>query len=104
MSRPLLATEPESAGPRGTFPCIPRDLTRLGSVENGVPATRALLDRCNEIGAELAADYSEQLLLELGHLREQLDHTMPGPGQPPGAGDGCRASAAAMTAADMMVS
>ncbi len=48
--------------------------TVLGNVEEGVAETMALLDRYNEIAAEMATDYSDTLLEEMGKLQEQLDH------------------------------
>jgi ATP-binding cassette ChvD family protein len=48
----------------------------LENVQDGVAETRGLLDRFNEISAELAdpdADY-DTLLAEMGTLQEQLDH------------------------------
>jgi len=48
--------------------------TVLGNVEEGVAETKALLDRYNEIAAEMATDYSDALLEEMGKLQEQLDH------------------------------
>ncbi len=48
--------------------------TVLGNVEEGVAETKALLDRYNEIAEKLAADYSDELLEEMGRLQEQLDH------------------------------
>jgi ATP-binding cassette ChvD family protein len=48
--------------------------TVLGNVEDGVAGTRALLDRYGEITAEMAADYPDELVDELGQLQERLDH------------------------------
>ena len=48
--------------------------TVLGNVEEGVAGTRALIERYNEVAGEMAADYSDGLLEELGRLQEQLDH------------------------------
>ncbi|HET9895580.1 MAG TPA: energy-dependent translational throttle protein EttA [Streptosporangiaceae bacterium] len=48
--------------------------TVLGNVEEGVADTKALLDRYNEIAEQMATDYSDQLLEEMGGLQEQLDH------------------------------
>jgi ATP-binding cassette ChvD family protein len=55
-------------------PKLNEDKTVLGNVEEGVAETKALLDRYNEIAEKLAADYSDELLEEMGHLQEQLDH------------------------------
>jgi ATPase subunit of ABC transporter with duplicated ATPase domains len=46
----------------------------LGNVEDGVAETKALLDRYNEIAEQMATDYSDDLLDEMGKLQEQLDH------------------------------
>src|SRR5438128_704745 len=55
-------------------PPLNEDKTVLGNVEEGVAETKALLDRYNEIAEKLAADYSDDLLAEMGRLQEQLDH------------------------------
>jgi ATPase subunit of ABC transporter with duplicated ATPase domains len=47
----------------------------LGNVEDGVAGTRALLGHYNEVAAKLAADYSDNLLDEMGHLQEQVDRS-----------------------------
>src|SRR6266545_4418227 len=46
--------------------------TVLGNVEEGVAETKALLDRYNEIAKKLAADYSDELLEEMGRLPDLL--------------------------------
>jgi ATP-binding cassette ChvD family protein len=48
--------------------------TVLGNVEEGVAETKALLDRYNEIAEQMATDYSDDLLAEMGRLQEELDH------------------------------
>ena len=48
--------------------------TVLGNVEEGVADTKALLDRFNAISEQMATDYSDELLAEMGTLQEQLDH------------------------------
>src|SRR6201993_95466 len=60
----LLAQEPE----------LDDSLTVLGNVEKGVAETKGLLQRYNEIAEEMATDYSDELLVEMGKLQEQLDH------------------------------
>lgn len=48
----------------------------LGNVEEGVRETKAMLDRYNQISAEMAnpdADY-DKLLEEMGKLQEKIDH------------------------------
>jgi ATP-binding cassette ChvD family protein len=57
-------------------PPLTEDKTVLENVQEGVAETRALLDRYNEISAELAdpeADY-DTLLAEMGDLSTELDH------------------------------
>jgi ATP-binding cassette ChvD family protein len=46
----------------------------LGNVEEGVAETKALLERYNEIAEQMATDYSDELLAEMGRLQEELDH------------------------------
>jgi ATP-binding cassette ChvD family protein len=55
-------------------PVLDEDKTVLGNVEEGVAETKALLARYNEIAEQMATDYSDQLLEEMGRLQEQLDH------------------------------
>jgi ATP-binding cassette ChvD family protein len=49
--------------------------TVLGNVEEGVADTKALVERYNAIAEQMATDYSDELLEEMGKLQEQLDHT-----------------------------
>jgi ATP-binding cassette ChvD family protein len=55
-------------------PALDEGKTVLGNVEEGVAETKALIERYNEVAAKMAADYSDDLLAELGRLQEQLDH------------------------------
>jgi len=55
-------------------PALDEHKTVLGNVEDGVAATRALLDGYHEAAARLAAGYSDELLNEVGALQERLDH------------------------------
>ncbi len=55
-------------------PQLDETKTVLGNVEDGVAETKALLDRYNEIAEQMASDYSDDLLAEMGRLQEQLDH------------------------------
>src|ERR1700738_383033 len=55
-------------------PALDETKTVLGNVEEGVAKTKALLDRYNEIAEQMATDYSDALLEEMGKLQEQLDH------------------------------
>jgi ATP-binding cassette ChvD family protein len=55
-------------------PVLNEDKDVLGNVEEGVAETKAMLDRFNEIAEQMATDYSDELLAEMGTLQEQLDH------------------------------
>jgi ATP-binding cassette ChvD family protein len=55
-------------------PALNEAKTVLGNVEEGVAATKALLDQYNEIAEKMATDYSDDLLEDMGKLQEQLDH------------------------------
>ena len=55
-------------------PELDESKTVLGNVEDGVAETKALLDRYNEIAEQMATDYFDALLEEMGKLQEQLDH------------------------------
>src|ERR1022692_1150679 len=55
-------------------PKLDETKTVLGNVEEGVAETKALLDRYNEIAEQMATDYSDELLDQMGRLQEQLDH------------------------------
>jgi ATP-binding cassette ChvD family protein len=55
-------------------PALDETKTVLGNVEDGVAETKALLERYNEIAEQMATDYSDELLEEMGKLQEQLDH------------------------------
>src|ERR1022692_4622349 len=55
-------------------PKLDETKTGLGNVAEGVAETKALLDRYNEIAEQMATDYSDELLDEMGRLQEQLDH------------------------------
>ena len=55
-------------------PVLDDTKTVLGNVEEGVAGTKALLERYNQIAEEMATDYSDALLEEMGRLQEQLDH------------------------------
>ncbi|GLW10807.1 energy-dependent translational throttle protein EttA [Microtetraspora sp. NBRC 13810] len=55
-------------------PPLNESKTVLGNVQEGVAETKALLDRFNEIAEQMATDYSDALLEEMGKLQEQLDH------------------------------
>jgi ATP-binding cassette ChvD family protein len=55
-------------------PVLDESKTVLGNVEEGVAETMALLYRYNQIAEQMATDYSDDLLAEMGVLQEQLDH------------------------------
>src|SRR6201994_1082215 len=55
-------------------PALDETKTVLGNVEEGVAETKALLDRYNQIAEQMATDYSDELLEEMGKLQEDLDH------------------------------
>ena len=57
-------------------PELDPDKTVLENIEVGVAATKALIDRYNEISAQMAdpdADF-DKLMAEMGTLQEQIDH------------------------------
>ena len=55
-------------------PQLDESKTVLENVQEGVAETRALLERYNAIAEQMATDYSDELLAEMGKLQEQLDH------------------------------
>jgi ATPase subunit of ABC transporter with duplicated ATPase domains len=55
-------------------PPLDESKTVLENVQDGVRDTKARLDRFNEIAEQMATDYSDELLEEMGKLQEQLDH------------------------------
>jgi len=55
-------------------PPLDESRTVLGNVQLGVAETKGMLDRYNEIAEQMATDYSDALLEEMGRLQEQLDH------------------------------
>ncbi|WP_067601986.1 energy-dependent translational throttle protein EttA [Nocardiopsis listeri] len=55
-------------------PHLDETKTVLENVEDGVAETKAMLNRFNEIAEQMATDYSDALLEEMGKLQEQLDH------------------------------
>jgi ATP-binding cassette ChvD family protein len=48
--------------------------TVLGNIEEAVAETKAKLERFNKIAEQMATDYSDELMDEMGKLQEQLDH------------------------------
>ncbi len=63
-----------SVGMLDQEPALDDSKTVLGNVEDGVAETKALVARYNEIAEQMATDYSDALLAEMGKLQEQLDH------------------------------
>ncbi|MFI6504575.1 energy-dependent translational throttle protein EttA [Nonomuraea typhae] len=55
-------------------PPLNEEKTVLGNVEEAVAETKAMLDRFNEIAEQMATDYSDALLEEMGKLQDELDH------------------------------
>ncbi|MGH3915097.1 MAG: energy-dependent translational throttle protein EttA [Pseudonocardiaceae bacterium] len=55
-------------------PSLIEDKTVLGNVQQGVGEIKAKLDRFNEIAEQMATDYSDELMEEMGRLQEELDH------------------------------
>jgi ATP-binding cassette ChvD family protein len=55
-------------------PPLDESKTVLGNVEQGVAAAKAMLARFTAVTEQLAADYSDELMAEMGRLQEQLDH------------------------------
>jgi ATP-binding cassette ChvD family protein len=48
--------------------------TVLGNIEEAVADTKAKLERFNAIAEQMATDYSDELMEEMGRLQEQLDN------------------------------
>jgi ATP-binding cassette ChvD family protein len=55
-------------------PPLTEDKTVLGNIEEAVHDTKVKLARYNEIAEQLATDYSDELMAELGQLQEELEH------------------------------
>ncbi len=56
-------------------PPLNDDKTVLGNVQEGVAEIKGKLDRFNEIAEQMATDYTDELMEEMGKLQEDLDHT-----------------------------
>jgi ATPase subunit of ABC transporter with duplicated ATPase domains len=54
--------------------CCVKASSRLCNVEDGVADIKTPIERYSKIAAKLAADYSYELLADMGQLHEQLDH------------------------------
>jgi ATP-binding cassette ChvD family protein len=46
----------------------------LGNIEEAVADTKAKLEQFNKIAEQMATDYSDELMAEMGKLQEELDH------------------------------
>ncbi|HEY3011001.1 MAG TPA: energy-dependent translational throttle protein EttA [Micromonosporaceae bacterium] len=46
----------------------------LGNIEEAVAETKAKLERFNKIAEQLATDYTDEAMEEMGRLQEELDH------------------------------
>src|SRR5690606_33882065 len=55
-------------------PPLNEEKTVLGNVEEGLGEIKVKLDRFNEIAEQLATDYTDELMAEMGKLQEELDH------------------------------
>ncbi|EFL32205.1 ABC transporter ATP-binding protein [Streptomyces viridochromogenes DSM 40736] len=55
-------------------PPLTEDKTVLENVQEGVAEVKGKLDRFNEIAEQMATDYTDALMEEMGKLQEDLDH------------------------------
>ena len=55
-------------------PALNEDKSVLGNVQEGLGDIKVKLDRFNAIAEEMATDYSDELMEEMGRLQEELDH------------------------------
>ncbi|MCW0214736.1 MAG: energy-dependent translational throttle protein EttA [Pseudonocardia sp.] len=55
-------------------PPLNESKTVLGNVEEGVGEIKQKLDRYEAIAEQMATDYSDELMEEMGQLQEELDH------------------------------
>ncbi|MFC9126585.1 energy-dependent translational throttle protein EttA [Streptomyces sp. NPDC057099] len=55
-------------------PPLTEDKTVLENVQEGVAEVKGKLDRFNEIAEQMATDYTDALMDEMGKLQEELDH------------------------------
>ncbi|MBK1786357.1 energy-dependent translational throttle protein EttA [Prauserella cavernicola] len=55
-------------------PPLNEEKTVRGNVEEGLGEIKVKLDRFNQIAEEMATDYSDALMEEMGKLQEDLDH------------------------------
>ena len=55
-------------------PPLDESKTVLQNVEDGVKEIKGKVDRFNEIAEQMATDYTDELMAEMGKLQEELDH------------------------------
>ncbi|MEU0389524.1 energy-dependent translational throttle protein EttA [Streptomyces chartreusis] len=55
-------------------PPLNEEKTVLENVQDGVAGIKGKLDRFNEIAEQMATDYTDELMDEMGKLQEDLDH------------------------------
>ena len=55
-------------------PPLNEEKTVLGNVEEGAGEIKVKLDRYNEVAEQMATDYTDELMEEMGQLQEELDH------------------------------
>jgi ATP-binding cassette ChvD family protein len=55
-------------------PPLNESKTVLGNIEEAVAETKGKLERFNAIAEEMATDYTDELMEEMGKLQEELDH------------------------------
>jgi ATP-binding cassette ChvD family protein len=55
-------------------PPLTEDKTVLENVQEGVAGIKGKLDRFNEIAEQMATEYTDELMDEMGKLQEDLDH------------------------------
>lgn len=56
-------------------PPLNEEKTVLGNVEEGLGDVKVKLDRYNAIAEEMATNYTDELMEEMGKLQEELDHS-----------------------------
>jgi ATP-binding cassette ChvD family protein len=63
-----------SVGMLAQEPPLNEEKTVLGNIEEAVSEIKAKLERFNAIAEQMATDYSDELMEEMGKLQEELDH------------------------------
>jgi ATP-binding cassette ChvD family protein len=64
-----------SVGMLAQEPKLNETKTVLGNIEEAVEQTKAKLARFNAIAEQMATDYTDELMEEMGQLQEELDHS-----------------------------